>query len=116
VSDILVSIIESIADAAATAKARRVVPPAPRSLVRRFTAAPAPQSVAPPVVAPPSAARLPASEPVSPPRVPAAAPRVSLAGLFSGEASILRAVVAAEVLSPPVGLRARQNLWDPPGV
>jgi len=115
VSDVLLSIIESIADAAAAAKARRVVAPAPRNLVRRFTAAPAPQSVQPPAPVPPNARRPVVSEPAKP-LATAPAPHVSLARLFAGPESVVRAVVAAEVLGPPVGLRPRQNLWEPPGV
>jgi hypothetical protein len=118
-SDILVSIIESIADAAATAKARRAeaaAPAAPRYLVRRFTAAqqqaPAASVPAAPPPAPPIAAEL---RPVPVAAVPPSQERVSVRKLFASPDSLIRTVVAAEILGPPIALR-RQNLWDSPSV
>lgn len=122
-SDILVSIIESIADAAATAKARRAealaamrpAAPVPRALVRRFMQAPVPQQERemepmPADPAPPPAEPLVLLAPAHPP-----ARHLSIRSLFAGPDSLIRTVVAAEILGPPLAMR-RQNLWDSPGV
>jgi hypothetical protein len=111
-SDILVSIIESVADAAAAARARRSAPaPAPAYLVERFT------QDQPPQPAPPPAAK-PAPAPVAKPRpAPQIAPagQIALRRLFADPQSLIRTVLAAEILGPPIALR-RQNPWDNPGV
>ncbi|MGH7715691.1 MAG: hypothetical protein ACREML_06790 [Vulcanimicrobiaceae bacterium] len=120
-SDILVSIIENIADAAATARARRAEAisamraPAPvlQSLAQRFTQTAAEQ----PEYAQPEPAPPPPPEPVAMLLGPITSPtrRLSVHRLFAGPESLIRTVVAAEILGPPLALR-RQNLWDSPSV
>ena len=117
-SDILVSIIESVADAAAAARARRgevvaKAPPAPAYLVQRFTQdEPRPQAPAPVSAAIPEPVVTP--RPVAAEAAPAAR-HIALRRLFADPQSLIRTVVAAEILGPPVALR-RQNLWDSPSV
>jgi hypothetical protein len=111
-SDALISIIESVIAARATAKARSTAP-APAYLVRRFTKAqpPAAQPAAPPPPKPAPA--------VAPPRPVVAeappAPRIALQRLIDGPDSLIRLVLSAEILGPPIALR-QQNPWDTPGV
>ncbi|HEY1727794.1 MAG TPA: hypothetical protein VGG22_05460 [Candidatus Baltobacteraceae bacterium] len=109
-SDILVSIIESIADAAAAARARRGEEAAvlPSALPSR-QAPPAAQAA--PVI--PVIHR--AKPRVEPPPVQPAERRIEPRRLFADPQSLIRTVVATEILGPPLALR-RQNLWDPPGV
>ena len=111
------TIIESVADAAAAAKARRAesaakTPSAPAYLVRRFTkaqptqpqaAAPAPVKPAPVVAPRPAVAEAPP------------APRIALPRLIDGPDSLISLVLSAEILGPPIALR-QQNPWDTPGV
>jgi hypothetical protein len=112
-SDILVSIIEGIAGAVASAaEKRRVTPPPFRQWV--------PQDAVQQAIVPPLAVRTPA--PARKTDAPAEAaqpvttdPRVGLRRLFASPADVARAVVASEVLGPPIALRS-QNPWDGPRV
>ena len=108
-SDILVSIIESVADAAA-ARVRRSAP-VPASLVQRFTEDQPTKPAAPPPArkAPPTTTSRAAVSPTEP------APPISLGRLFADPQSLIRTVLASEILGPPIALR-RQNPWDTPGV
>ena len=110
-SDILVSINESVADAASAARARRAesLPGAPAGGEQPRSA---PQVR--PVVTPAAVPRAPKPRA----EVPAPSPperRIEPRRLFADSQSLIRTVVASEVLGPPLALR-RQNLWDPPGV
>jgi hypothetical protein len=115
VSDILVSIIESVVDAAASAKARRAellskAGPAPAYLVKRFTQDQPPQQAPAP---PPKPAPVATPSPVVP--EPAPGRHIALRRLFAGPDSLIRFVLGAEILGPPIALR-QQNPWDTPGV
>jgi hypothetical protein len=121
-SDFLVSIIETIADAAANAKARRAESlaamrpaQAPQALVQRVTAAPGPQPEPVEIAAGPRPARAPVPERSIAAPPPASDRGLSLLRMFAGPDDLVRTVVAAEVIGPPAALR-RQNLWDTPGV
>ena len=116
-SDILVSIIESVADAAAAAKARRDAaqaqssPPAvPQSIVRRF------QEDAPPQPIEAASAPMEQIAVAQPSPGDAAQPRrTALRRMFATPQRLVSTVIASEILGPPLALR-RHNLWDPPGV
>jgi len=105
VSDFIVSILETVADAAAAAKARRDAAQGQPAPPRRFERAP-----------PPPEPLVQAAPPSQPPVPAALEPRsLEIRRLFAGPESLVRTVVAAEILGPPLALR-RQNFWDPPGV
>lgn len=117
-SDLLLSLIESIASAVQASRERQggqPVPPAPtgRSEPPRLRTAP-PSGVAAALPLRPPAAPSPAAAPAIFPDEPPPGPSL-VAGLFSGHERLMQSVVAAEVLGPPISLR-RHNPWDVPGV
>lgn len=108
-SDILVSIIESVAEAAANARARRGEAPAPRvAFAPPQAPAPAP---APAVVVRKSHKPKPAAPTPADPFAPSGERRIEPKLLFADPQSLIRTVVATEILGPPLALR-RQNLWE----
>lgn len=117
-SDLLLSLVESIAGAVASARERQAA--------QAQGAAPRP----PPSAAPPAPARAVPMGRVAPTAAPAAAPRPSapalapegapgrpldVGAMFATSDRLVQTVVASEILGPPLAMR-RQNLWDAPGV
>lgn len=117
-SDIFASIIESAVEAAASAAERRRsgAPPARRlpqpASARRV-------EVALPADSPPAPHAAPAAQAVkAPPLPPPPAPPerwLRMRGLLGSPDSLIRTVLAGEILGPPIALR-RHNLWEGPGV
>jgi hypothetical protein len=113
----LIGFITSIADsirkrAAAKAEAARVEPapaPAPAStvhqqLVQRLAGTTLARAELPPILPPPP--------PVLSPSVRAVDGTGAVRGMFEGPATLVRAIVAAEVLGPPKSLQ-EQSIWSP---
>jgi hypothetical protein len=120
-SDALVSIIESLAGAAAAAAERRqskVIRGKPALAVQPWQAPPG-YPPAPPVVevagSVPAAAVASRLQPVTPPVESQPAARLNVRGLIGGEDSLIRSIIAAEIIGPPIALR-RHNPWDGPSV
>jgi len=116
-SDLIVSIVESLAGAAATAAERRrgrdvaTAPPPSRSQPQPLN-----------VVVPAAGATIPepgrvaaASAVARPPKPALPARRLDVRQLIDSPQSLLRSVIAGEILGAPLALR-RQNLWDDPSV
>lgn len=114
-SDLLASIIESIAGSLAAARDRQIAQaqaaaPAQRPAPAAARAKPsvpmgriAPQPAAAARTAGPAATQTP------PPRA------LDVGAMFATSDRLLQTVIAAEILGPPAAMR-RQNLWDVPGV
>jgi hypothetical protein len=79
-------------------------PQMPQSVAQAFAMPP----VVPPPVAPPPA---PAPPPVAFP-APARLGTSTIRGMFGGSTTLVRAIVAAEVLGPPIALQER-TIWSP---
>jgi hypothetical protein len=101
--------------------------PPPASVVRSFAASAGmalPPVIPPPVPVPPVAVRPAAPRPVAaPPAAAAPTPPVHpemgrpigtspIRGMFEGPATLVRAIVAAEVLGPPKSMQ-EQTIWSP---
>jgi len=116
VSDLLVSLIEGVAGAAAAAAERRRQGSRPLRATRlayRPVAAPAQTvsvQVAPPSPPPKPVAAQPAPTPPPPPEH-----HGLLAPIFEGPDGLVRAILAGEIFGKPLALRG-PNLWDAPGV
>lgn len=115
-SDLLVSLAESLAGAAAAAAERRrarVATPTPSR------PQPQPRKVVVPAVGafvPEGPGRDAAAVAVARPREPApTARRLDVRQLIDSPQSLLRSVVAGEILGRPAALRSH-NLWDGPSV
>ncbi|MBV8152147.1 MAG: hypothetical protein JOY59_11355 [Candidatus Eremiobacteraeota bacterium] len=116
-SDLLVSLVESIAGALANAAENRRSanaperPPAPMPpRTFRPAAPPAPRVTAPAVRPAPAPVMTPAAEVIH-----AHAPAVDVTAIFSHADRLLEALVISELLAPPIALR-RDNRWGPPRV
>ncbi|HTC30101.1 MAG TPA: hypothetical protein VK702_05195 [Candidatus Acidoferrum sp.] len=124
---VLIGVVSSIRKNMQRARAQRA--PAPQQMaVQR----PAPPPPPPPVSAPRYAATAFAMPPVDPPPRPVPPPPVAAApapasfafapaarigtspirGMFGGGATLIRAIVAAEVLGPPKAFQ-EQTIWSP---
>lgn len=116
-SDILASIIEGAVEAAAAANERR------RGGAKSGRRFPQPVAVAPVRAGEPAQTASPPPAPRRPgaPAKAAAAPPEPAAGgvdvrsFLRTPQSLIRTVLAGEILGPPIALR-RQNLWDGPRV
>jgi hypothetical protein len=120
VSDLLGSLAEGLAGAAAAAVERRRL--AARAVPWRLpareptvVAAQAPQPATDagqvtPVIAPAEPIAVPRAEPPADPP-----PRLDVRQLLDGPRNLLRTIFATEVISLPLALR-RHNLWDGPSV
>jgi hypothetical protein len=94
-------------------------PPAPVPVIAqpvRAQAFAAPPAVVPPPVPAPTVAPAPAA--VAPPAAPVTLPSEAnvrpelFRGMFEGPATLVRAIVAAEVLGPPKSMQ-EQTIWSP---
>ena len=87
---------------------------APAVQISRRAVQIAPDVELPPVPPPPVPAPT-ASAPLAPPTTLPTAARVGtspIRGMFGGSATLVRAIVAAEVLGPPIALQER-TIWSP---
>jgi predicted lipid-binding transport protein (Tim44 family) len=123
---VLIGVISSVRKNARRAAQQRSAGPPPRSamaqavLAQAFAAPPA--IVPPPVPAPAvTPAPAPAAAPVATARAPVSDAHATplgpvgtspIRGMFEGPATLVRAIVAAEVLGPPKSMQ-EQTIWSP---
>ena len=118
---VLIGVVSSISKNARKARQQRQrQAPAPRPApVRRIAdiVITPPPPVPAPVVAPAQARRepersvtIPSGAPVRPERPPVGTSPIR--GMFEGPATLVRAIVAAEVLGPPKSMQ-EQSIWSP---
>ena len=117
-SDLLVSLLESVAGAVAAAAERRkdAGPPPPRRAFAPLVAA-VPAAVQAPAAPPPvRRAPRPQNAHEAAPPSPAEVREGPLLGpIFEDSGSLTRALVSVEIFGKPLALRG-PNLWDPHGV